>query len=904
MTLSPGVRLGPYSITGAIGAGGMGEVYRAHDTKLNRDVAIKVLPEAFAHDHERLARFTREAQTLASLNHPNIAAIYGIEETPSTTGSGASVRALVMELVEGEDLSTHIARGPIPIAEALPIARQIAEALEAAHEHGVIHRDLKPGNIKVRADGTVKVLDFGLAKVFGGDRGETNSQISHSPTMSHHATVAGLILGTAAYMSPEQAKGKAVDRRADIWAFGVVVYEMLTGKRAFEGEDVSETLASVLKDTLSMDALPGTTPPRLKRLIERCLDRDPKTRLRDIGEARIEIARIEATAPEESFQTATAGPAAGPLRGRERTAWAVAGVSLGIAAILLAIAVWSPLRPRSAAISRSGAIRFTVGERLPIQLGDPQGALAWSRDGKRLLYTGARDGSRRLFLRSLSEGEPVLIPGTEGASAPFFSPDGQWAGFFAGGRLKTVSLSGGAPVTLADAPTPRGATWGPDDAIYFSPATDTGLMRVPASGGAPQAVTTPDSGRGERSHRWPEMLPGGKAILLTIAYSDILSFDDARVAVLSLETGKLTELIKGGSYGRFVAPDHLLYCRAGAVLSVPLDPKRNAVTGPSATVLDGVVTYPLTGAAQFAVSEAGSLAFLPGGSTEAKRTLTWVDRQGRATPAGPEPAAFQTLQISPDGRSVALDIDGANANIWIHEFGRGGMTRLTLEWSNNGGVWTPDGTRIVFSSARGGRRNLFWQASDGSGKAEPLTSADRLQTGASWSPDGKLLLFTEQNPRGGRDLWVLDRERGTPRAFLQTPFDEFAANFSPDGRFIAYVSDEAGQAEVYVQPFPGPGRKWRISTDGGSLPVWARSGRELFYRRGDAMMSVEVTTAPSFAVKTPRALFKYTSSSAFDVSPDGQRFLMIGAVPDPASAAIEVVVDWFSDRERRTPARR
>lgn len=893
MALHPGSRLGPYEITAPIGAGGMGEVFRARDSKLNRDVAIKVLPEAFADDPERLARFTREAQTLAALNHPNIAHIHGLEES-------GSARALVMELVEGEDLSVLIRRGAMPPAEVLPIARQIAGALEAAHDQGIVHRDLKPANIKITPDGTVKVLDFGLAKAMDAAR-NSSSNVSNSPTLTNHATEMGVILGTAPYMSPEQAKGKGVDRRADIWAFGVVVFEMLTGTRLFKGEDTSDVLAAVLRQEINWTALPGTTPPRLKRLLERCLDRDIKTRLRDIGEARIETARLESGAPDVSESNAAIA-AVFPNRGRERTAWTVAGLCLAFAAILLIIQLRSANSLPTAAAPR-GAVRFTMGERVPVQQIAGDGALAWSRDGSRLVYASAVDSTRRLFLRTLSTGEDVPIAGTEGASEPFLSPDGQWVGFFAGRWLKKVSLSGGAPVTLSDTTAPRGAAWGLDDNIYFSPATDAGLVHVSSGGGAKQVVTTPDFQKGERSHRWPDVLPDGKAVIFTVAHRDILSFDDARIAVLEIATGKITELVKGGSFGRFVAPDHIVYSRGGVLYAVPFDAKRLVVTGPAANVLNGVMTDPSSGVALFAVSEAGSLSFMTGGPTEAKRTLVWADRQGRTTPAGPPPRAFQSAKISPDGRFVALDIDGANANIWIHEFGRGGLTRLTLEWSNNGGAWTPDGTRIVFDSARGGKRNLFWQPSDGSGKAEPLATGEGTQSSPSWSPDGKRLLYTEQGPKGDADLWVLDRDHPPAKPFLQTAFDEAAGAFSPDGHHIAYVSIETGTPEIYVQAYPGPGRKWRISTEGGVFPVWSRNGRELFYRQGENIMAVSVIPGESFAVGTPRVLFKYPSFSPFDVAPDGQRFLFIGEAPDKATTAIEVVVDWFSNLPRPAPAK-
>ena len=551
MSLTLGTRLGSYEITGAIGAGGMGEVFRARDTKLNRDVAIKVLPTAFADDPERLARFTREAQTLASLNHPNIAAIYGIEEVPAVSGStGPGSRALVMELVEGEDLSAHIARGPIPIAEALPIARQIAEALEAAHEQGIVHRDLKPANIKIRADGTVKVLDFGLAKAMDqGAASSLNPNVSHSPTLTHQGTMAGMIIGTAAYMSPEQAKGKAVDKRTDIWGFGVVLYEMLTGQRAFKGEDVSETLASVLKDKLSMDALPVTTPPRLKQLIERCLDRDLKARLRDIGEARLKIARIEAGGPD----TAVSVPTASATGFAARVRFLSALVAVLTIALISGLLTWAPWRRTPAPTPRK--LLVSIGADASLTGGGANVVL--SPDGTTLAFTAQRASQTWLFVRKLDQLQAVALDGTEDASSPFFSPDGQWIAFFAGDKLKKVSVAGGAAINLCDAPNGRGGTWTDDDTIVFTPASvsNTRLMRVPAAGGTSSVFGA--LGEGAVTQRWPQALPGGKGVLYT-EHSATGGWDRANLVIAPLAGGAPKVVVRGGYYGRYVPSGHLI----------------------------------------------------------------------------------------------------------------------------------------------------------------------------------------------------------------------------------------------------------------------------------------------------------------------------------------------------------
>jgi serine/threonine-protein kinase len=835
---------------------------------------------------ERRSRLEREARLLASLSHPNVASLFGIEEFEGTP-------VLVMELVPGETLAERLERGALSVREALDVARQVAEGLEAAHRRGIIHRDLKPANVKLTPDGRVKVLDFGLAKAFGTAPAADPQQ---AETASRGDTSSGVVLGTTAYMSPEQARGEELDERTDVWSFGCLLYECVTGRKAFSGSTASDTLAAVLEHTPDWRVLPSTTPALVRSMLRLCLQKDRARRLQSITDVKLELEDAGSAREEPAASAST------PLR-TIRGRWFFLGAGLAIAALS---PIWQRAWVGWSSPARSSPVRLSVGEPIPLTLYG-EGALAWSPDGRQLVYAAPRGGSRRLFLRSLDRTEIVEIPGTEGgASGPFFSPDGKWVGFFAAAKLKKVSLSGGAPITVANATEPRGGTWGPDDAIYYCPTIDAGLMRVPASGGTPQRVTSPDAGRQERSHRWPEILPGGKAVLLTVADSQMLSFDDARIVAVSLETGKITELIKGGSYPKFVAPDRLLYARSGIVVGVPFDPARLVVTGPATTVLTDVVTNPLSGGAHFSASDSGSLALIPGGPSFLKSTLAWVDRQGRAADVGLPPAAYQALRISPDGKSVALDIDGANASIWIHELGRGGMTRLTLEWSNNNPAWTPDGAKVVFTSGRGGARNVYWQPIDGSSGATPLTSSKHDQRFPSWSPDGRVLLFQQHNPRGGSDLWILDRERESPpRPFLESSlndsFNELVGRFSPDGRFIAYASDETGALEIYVRPYPGPGQKRRVSTEGGSFPVWSLSGEELFYRQDYALMSVRVSTRGSFTADPPRMLFRYAapvpSLRSFDVSADGQKFLMISGVPENSrSASVEVVLDWEAGR--------
>ena len=888
MSLSPGVRFGSYEVLGPLGAGGMGEVYRARDTRLNRLVALKILPDTFDKDPDRLARFAREAQSLAALNHPHIAQIYAVED-----------RAIVMELVDGEDLSQRLTRGPMPIDEALPAARQIAEALEAAHDHGIIHRDLKPANIKLRDDGTVKVLDFGLAKALVGADSTVRSEAvaaANSPTLSLHATQAGIILGTAAYMSPEQARGKTVDRRADIWALGCVLFEMLTGARAFRGDDATDTIVAIVSKDPDWNSLPHTVPDPIRRLLRRSLEKDARRRLDSAAAVRLEIDEA-LNAPQSDVHVASHAP--GKKRWIQLLPW---GISGALASALLVFASLPPRAPASTGPVQP-PIRLLLGQ---VSASTGVASFAIAPDGGRIVYVAGGIGSRQLYLRDMSSVEATPIAGTEGASTPFFSPDGQRIGFFSGGKLRVMALAGGAPLVLADAQIGRGGAWAPDDTVIYSPATDAGLWQVPAGGGTPQPLAEPDSTKGERSYRWPEILPGGDAVLFTVAMSDILSFDDARLVVRSLRTGEQREVVRGGSFGRYAATGQLLYARAGALLAAPFDRAQLKVTGTPRPVLDGVVTDPLAGVAQYALSANGTLLYLAGRSESQLATLSWVSRTGQTTPLAVPPAAFQGVSVSPDGSRAAVDIDGANASIWILDLDRTAMTRLTLEWSNNGGFWTPDGTRVAYTSARSGIRSLYWQRVDNQGGPEPVFPLGQLTAQvatAAWVPDGQTVIFDALSPRTGRDLWVarLDGDR-VPRPLLQTSFNESSASVSPDGRWLAYVSNETGTNEVYVQPYPGPGRKTRISADGGAAPNWSRDGDELFFRNGDALMGAIV--GPSISPQTPRLLFRTGSrlplggGLPYGIGRDG-RFLMIDPVPSSLAARpVTMVVNWFEEMKK------
>ena len=709
----------------------MGEVYRARDTKLNRDVAIKVLPDSFASDADRLARFTREAQTLASLNHPHIAQIYGLEESNG-------VRALVMELVEGDDLSQRIARGPIPIDEALPIAKQIAEALEAAHEQGIIHRDLKPGNIKVREDGTVKVLDFGLAKAMEPAGGPLPS-VSQSPTITTPAmTQAGMILGTAAYMSPEQAKGRAADKRADTWAFGVVLFEMLTGQRPFTGETIADTLASVLKTDLEWRALPVAMPSSLRRLLRRCLEKDPKRRLQAMGEARVQIEDILAGPRDDPDEIVN--EAATPIWQRVLPWVSTGALAVALATALVLWAPWRkalPLAPLSLNVELGADVSVTFGA------GD---ALSLSPDGTVVAFVAQKgaEGSPQLYVRRLTQlqatpATPLL--GTDEAESPFFSPDGQWIAFFSGGKLRKIAVSGGAVVPLCDAPNGRGGTWSEDDTIVFLPnaTPDARLMRVSSNGGTPERLASFAGDKG--TQRWPQALPGGKAVLFTRGAVG----GEQSIMVQELATGANTVVLRGGYHGRYLPSGHLVFLRDGTLFAAPFDLDRLTTTGPSVPALEGLASNPGSGGAQFAVSTNGRLVYLPGQSISGV-PIHWMDHDGKMTSLRDTPANWANLLFAPDGRHLALHIIEGQTDIWVYEWELDKLSRLTKDQGfNTKPVWSPQSRDIVFASTRadGATLNLYLQRADATGEAQRLTESRSGQSPASWHKSGKFLAFEE-----------------------------------------------------------------------------------------------------------------------------------------------------------------
>ena len=774
MPLASGTRLGHYDVTALLGEGGMGQVWQATDTQLGRQVALKILPDAFAADPDRLARFKRETQILASLNHPNIAAIYGIEEAEGT-------RALVLELVEGPTLADRIAQGAIPIEDALPIAKQIAEALEAAHEAGVIHRDLKPANIKVREDGTVKVLDFGLAKALDPN---PEGDPSQSPTLTAAATQMGVILGTAAYMSPEQGKGKTADRRSDVWAFGAVLYEMLAGRRAFQGEDVSDTLVSVFRDDPDWSRLSDDVPARVRQAIQVCLQKEPKQRVRDVAAVRL--------AMEGAFETTVSAPTE-PAVVPTLPVWQRPVSALGallIAVLLTGVGVWSLTRPAPPRVARfpiplAGGQTFTY-------TGWP--LVAVSPDGSQVVY----QANRSLWLRPVDQLQAIQVPGTEGGAGAFFLADGQSIGFWAPSQLKKVSVSGGAPVTLADVPAnPSGASWGADDMILYG--QPDGIMRVPGATGTPELLIPVDEG--ERIHG-PQMLPGGEWVLFTVATTGT-SWDEAQIVAQSVTTNERTVLIDGGRDGRYLPTGHLVYCLNGVLFAVPFDVDSREVIGGPVPLVEGVraaVGITTAAAAQFSVSTTGSLVYIPGsGGGNDVVTLTWVSRDGIEERIPAPPRVYGRPRVSPDDTRVAVDIiDGDNRDIWILHLAEERLTQLTFdEADDNYALWTPDSARVVFGSTRddGG---LFWKAADGTGQVNRLK--DGFAPPHAWAADGRLIF--DQGPQGNRDIGVLAMEgERTVEMLFEAEFTEGEPALSPNGRWLAYLSRETG-ARILVKPFP------------------------------------------------------------------------------------------------------
>ena len=888
MPLTAGTRLGPYEILSVLGAGGMGEVYRARDVTLNRDVAIKVLPSAFVNDVDRRARFEREARILATVTHPHIATVYGFELRDG-------VYTLVLELVEGQTLAARLRAGPVPLREAVAIARQIADALDAAHEKGIIHRDLKPENISITHDAVVKVLDFGLAKITTGG---SVDDLSRATTVSVDATRNGVVLGTLPYMSPEQARGKTVDRRTDVWAFGCVFYEMLTGRAAFANDTVSDVMAAILDREPDWGLLPPDTPPTLARLVRRCLQKDPKRRLHDIADARIEIDDLSAEPVAQVLNV--------QFRRRRSTVvlWTLAAVIGG--ALFMDIARRLAAEPTSP----NPVTRFTMALLPHLEIPDP---MALSPDGRTLVYSAVDESGSRLYRRGLDSLESVPIRGGEGGAAPFFSPDGVSIGFTRLGKLMTVPVQGGVPTTVHQENRVVGATWLPDHTIVFG--SEAGLMRVPATGGEARKVTTLRSG--EIEHHSPVAVNDGRAVLFTVHTG---ARDAQQTDVVSLPTGERTRVTQG-SGARLLGKGHLAFAfqRTGSLWVAPFDQRRLLLTGPPTPALEGIALSD-GWIPTIATAPNGTIAYVTGRavSSYTPRALVWVDKTGREQPIDAPVRMWWWPQISPDGKRIGAHImDPVNMDAWIYELPHGPLVRVTFNPAQDGyPLWTRDGRRIALWAMReGGVRELYTRSAELTGPEEKLTTGRLRQAQApfSWSGDGKLLVFEQSSADTGLDICVVPIEGAhTVTPLIHGRSDEGHPAVSPDGRWIAYQSNESGSWEVYVQPFPALGSRLQLSTQGGTSPIWDPAGGELYYRNGREVISVPVAIkADTFTFGNPRTLFEgsYVNEAAgpvggptYALSPDGRRFLMMtDQKPTDGTSGqtqIVVVLNWTDELQR------
>ncbi len=886
MPLEPGTRLGNYEIVALLGAGGMGEVYLARDTELKREVAIKVLLEAFARDSERIARFEREARMLAQMSHPNIGFLHDLKR------EGALVY-LVLELVPGETLADRLKHGALPMRQALSLFRQIALALEATHARGVIHRDLKPENVKITAEGVVKVLDFGLAK-------ETVEQekrdLATTATGPQKITVGRAIIGTVAYMSPEQARGHALDKRTDIWSFGCCLFEVLSGERPFHGTNITDVLAAVIKEEPDFGILPPDVPADIEKLLRRCLQKDLNQRLRDIGDARFQIEDALEARPPPKLERPP----------RKLGGWTAISIALAFIAGFLVKSLLSVNVPPPLEGIRRFALELPPTEPMALDTGP---ALSISSDGSSLVYTVPRGDTTELRLRSMDQLEPTRLSGTEDAQGPFFRLSTDELGFFAKSQLYRMSRGDSSPVRLSDSPNPRGASWS-EDQIVFSPRTESGLFVMGSRSSSPTPLTELVLDKGERSHRWPSILPDGKHVLFTCWTAE--GFD---VELLNLQSRERKLLVKGGSYARFVPPGHLLFVRDSALMAQAFDPSDEdevEVVGEPTKMVEDVHFDALTGAAFYDVSSDGTLVYAPREEErdEIYGRLLTLRRDGAARLLNPVSRAYQVPRLSPSGMSLLMILtDRGSTDVWSMEIGRATMSRVTFEGQNGVAVWHPDGNRIAFTAERGGAFNLFSKSIGSSERERRLTESPNTQFPTSWSPDGSKLAFVEFDPETGLDVWIW-RERGKAEPFQNSTFNESAAVFSPDGRFLAYVSNETEQDEVYVRPADGSSGKWPISTAGGREPVWRGDGTELFYREKEWMMAVSIENEGGFKPGDPRPLFEAPFDEAgapyanYDVSEDGSEFVMVRTDEGREAKRLVVVTNWFSELREQVPLQR
>jgi eukaryotic-like serine/threonine-protein kinase len=900
-----GQRFGAYEVLAPLGAGGMGEVYRAHDGKLGRDVALKVLPDAVAADPDRLARFEREAKLLAMLDHPGIASIHALEHVDR-------MPVLVLELVEGRTLAERLHEGPLSIAEALEVGHQVAEALESAHERGIVHRDLKPSNVKTTPAGKVKLLDFGLAKAL--DVEPTPELVSKNSTQTP-ATSPGAILGTAPYMSPEQARGHVVDKRTDVWSFGCVLYELLTGGRAFGGPTGSDTVAAILGREPDWSALPADVPASVRTLLRRCLEKDKAYRLHDMGDARIELG--DALAMPSSDR----GPRPRSTRRRAALGGGLIGAATAATWIMVAVSQRDLATPNRLSVAPpSGVALFGANVGLL--------HLAVSPGGDRVVFAGSSPQGAALFARALDEIDARLIPGTERAYNPFFSPDGRWLGFVQGGHLRKMLLDGGAPVDITPMPAgdaasgstnARGASWGADGTIVYTPEVYAGLWQVSADGGTPRPITTLDRGRGETSHRWPHILPGGRTAIFTVGTRSLYA-RDARIEAVSLDTGERRVLVEGSGYARYSPTGHLMYGRLGSILAVPFDAEKLRVGGSAVAVVDDVqMMWGNHLYADFDVSRSGALAYVPGYPRPVERSLLRVDREGMARSLTPARRDYNKPRLSPDGRHLAVNVLGEySKDLWRLDLDRDAWTRMTVDGNSWGSEWSPDGHSIAFLRDSNAEYEAMRIPADGRGQAALVGRVLRGRPGqlSGWSADGRLLLFHQQTEAGYWDVGVMPLDGGgTPRWLMVAPYSECCATLSPDGRWMAYASNETGRSEVYVRRFQADGERQAISTNGGFQPRWSRDGRELFYRHiGDRpkVMAVPVQiVGGAVRARAARPLFDDVFGNRviniipdYDVSPDGHFIFLEDPPTAPAPRQVVLIPEWSRELEGKMRAAR
>ena len=899
MPLPTGARIGPYEIVGALGAGGMGEVYRARDSKLDRTVAIKILPESVAGDPERLSRFEREAKTLALLNHQNIAHVYdaGRLRADGAAAAAGEVAFLVMELVDGEDLSAVIARGAMSPADALPIARQLVDALETAHDAGIVHRDLKPANIKVRSDGIVKVHDFGLAKALALD-GTGAGAAGVSATMTSPAmTGLGVILGTASYMSPEQARGRSVDRRADIWAFGAVWFEMLTGRAPFPGDTITDVIAAVVAREPDWKHLPATTPALQRSLIARCLEKDPKQRLRDIGEVRLALAGdasiVDLPAPQPRSRFGSLG-------------WAAAGVLL----LLLAASIFWPRDVQQA--SAPPLIKYDVAPpgKASLRL-DSRPALALSPDGRTLVFAATEEGITRLYVRYRDDVDARQLPGTEGASDPVFSPDGKSLAFAGPTHLMRMALDG-KPTQVAKLGDSRGIAWLDDTQIVVSPDAVAPLSIVPANGGPPKALTTLDKSTDDRTHRWPAAVPGGKAVLFTVGkLSSPDNYDDARIDAVIVATGERRRVMEGASFVRVLPAGFLIYAKTGTLFAVPFDIERLATTGPAVAVLQSVSTDTTTGAAHAAFAADGTASYIPGGSSTIDRQLYWVDRTGAPALIPLRPGLYNDVRISPDGNWIAVLVGASGSgDIWIFDTRSTAFTPITFDRTNATPVWSRDSRSLYYASVKptGDETTIVRRLIDGSGQAVELGKVPTRAYLEAIDADAKTAYLTKYEERAAAnvDVAALPLNGGSVTVLAGGPANQYGSAISPDGRWLAYQSDEGSRAEIFVRDLTGAGGRWPVSTTGGEEPHWSADGTEIFYRNDTQFWSAKVTTRPEFRANPPAMLFdgvynlRSDTGMTYDIDRKTGRFAMLrpsGQTPG-ARSQVRVMLNWLDSLRR------